>query len=536
MRIFFILFFTSKLFSQELLTPNNFSADVAQLSPILSWDKPSIFDESEWLISWMNNPFPQTGIGITNGSQMNPFQRYDTSMISNHVGKLITKFSFRPMDNAEFTPLVYAVPPGVIPSWYSDEYLILTGNKLYPEDLVLDQWNYVDLYNHSQTGNMDIFADSFDSDTILSTYVISDSLELWFGYAMQNYVAGTWPAGCDLGPNFEGFGNLHVWCPSLLSDCNSETLYENNPDLPFNYAIAIFSETQDALDYQFSHYAVYENGANIAEILDLDYWLWNNVNQSISVNLGQREFGTYEYFMTAVYDTVESNPTDTITLEVFNSPPSTFNLISPSDSAQLFIPESDMSDPLQFVWTPSGDIDGQNIEYAVEVCKQSVDQTNCVNYYTTDVYAFIPYNDLTNDLGLSNEISYLEWSVTAFDGYAGTQSVPSTQYFQFAPNFLNLSEDIVTRRFELFSAYPNPFNPVVNIKYYIPENVFVKVEIFDMLGNVITNLVGDVQKSGYKTVQWDAKNNQGQSVTAGVYLYRIEAGEFRQTKKIILLK
>ena len=62
MRIFFILFFTSKLFSQELLTPNNFSADVAQLSPILSWDKPSIFDESEWLISWTNNPMGQTGI------------------------------------------------------------------------------------------------------------------------------------------------------------------------------------------------------------------------------------------------------------------------------------------------------------------------------------------------------------------------------------------------------------------------------------------------------------------------------------------
>ena len=57
-----------------------------------------------------------------------------------------------------------------------------------------------------------------------------------------------------------------------------------------------------------------------------------------------------------------------------------------------------------------------------------------------------------------------------------------------------------------------------------------------MLGNVINNLVNDNQNSGYKSVQWNAKNNQGQPVSAGVYLYSIEAGDFRQTKKMILLK
>ena len=57
-----------------------------------------------------------------------------------------------------------------------------------------------------------------------------------------------------------------------------------------------------------------------------------------------------------------------------------------------------------------------------------------------------------------------------------------------------------------------------------------------MLGNLINQLVNEVQNSGYKSIQWDATNNQGQPVSAGVYLYSIESGDFRQTKKMILLK
>ena len=57
-----------------------------------------------------------------------------------------------------------------------------------------------------------------------------------------------------------------------------------------------------------------------------------------------------------------------------------------------------------------------------------------------------------------------------------------------------------------------------------------------MLGNVINQLVNEVQNSGYKSIRWNATNNQGQPVSAGVYLYSIEAGDFRQTKKMILLK
>jgi flagellar hook assembly protein FlgD len=62
------------------------------------------------------------------------------------------------------------------------------------------------------------------------------------------------------------------------------------------------------------------------------------------------------------------------------------------------------------------------------------------------------------------------------------------------------------------------------------------ITIIDMMSRIIKNLVSNQQNAGYKSIQWDATNNQGQPVSAGLYLYTIEAGAFRQTKKMVLLK
>tara|TARA_B100001250_G_scaffold21369_1_gene18108 strand:+ start:421 stop:2289 length:1869 start_codon:yes stop_codon:yes gene_type:complete len=91
-------------------------------------------------------------------------------------------------------------------------------------------------------------------------------------------------------------------------------------------------------------------------------------------------------------------------------------------------------------------------------------------------------------------------------------------------------------KFKLNQNYPNPFNPITSISYDLSEDSYVSITIYDMLGNVINNLVKRKQSSGFKSVQWNSMNNQGQYVSAGVYIYRIEAGQFMQAKKMILLK
>ena len=90
--------------------------------------------------------------------------------------------------------------------------------------------------------------------------------------------------------------------------------------------------------------------------------------------------------------------------------------------------------------------------------------------------------------------------------------------------------------YNLHNAYPNPFNPVTTLRYDLPEDAMVNITIYDMMGRVVSNLVSSQQNAGYKSIQWNATNNQGQPVSAGLYLYQIQAGEFRQTKKMVLLK
>ena len=103
-------------------------------------------------------------------------------------------------------------------------------------------------------------------------------------------------------------------------------------------------------------------------------------------------------------------------------------------------------------------------------------------------------------------------------------------------NQVSIFNDLIPNPYQLYHAYPNPFNPITNIRYELAKETLVEIIIYDLLGNVINNLVHAYQSSGYKTIQWNATNNQGQPVSAGVYLYTIEAGDFRQTKKMILLK
>jgi hypothetical protein len=90
--------------------------------------------------------------------------------------------------------------------------------------------------------------------------------------------------------------------------------------------------------------------------------------------------------------------------------------------------------------------------------------------------------------------------------------------------------------FNLYNNFPNPFNPITTLRYDLQEDVLVNVTIYDMMGRIIKNLVSSQQTAGYKSIKWNATNDAGSPVSAGIYIYMIQAGEFRQVRKMVLLK
>jgi hypothetical protein len=90
---------------------------------------------------------------------------------------------------------------------------------------------------------------------------------------------------------------------------------------------------------------------------------------------------------------------------------------------------------------------------------------------------------------------------------------------------------LIPKVFALSQNYPNPFNPMTTIKYDLPKDARVTLTIYDLLGRRVATLVDEEQRAGYRSVAWNGAN-----VASGVYLYRIQAGEFTQTRRMLLLK
>lgn len=102
-----------------------------------------------------------------------------------------------------------------------------------------------------------------------------------------------------------------------------------------------------------------------------------------------------------------------------------------------------------------------------------------------------------------------------------------------APTSTNIDENIggLPNEFELKGNYPNPFNPTTNIQYSVPSNADVRLAVYDMLGREVAVLVNGVRTAGNYNVNFDATN-----LSSGVYLYRLQAGNFVQTQKMMLVK
>jgi hypothetical protein len=113
-----------------------------------------------------------------------------------------------------------------------------------------------------------------------------------------------------------------------------------------------------------------------------------------------------------------------------------------------------------------------------------------------------------------------------------TSNIDSVNFnLSVLPVGINKINDIIPSEYKLYQNYPNPFNPVTNIGYQIAKNSTVSLKVFDLIGKEITTLVNEKQSPGIYEVTFDASN-----YPSGIYFYTLKTGDFKETKRMILVK
>ncbi len=173
-----------------------------------------------------------------------------------------------------------------------------------------------------------------------------------------------------------------------------------------------------------------------------------------------------------------------------------------------------------------------NISYANDISHYNI-------YYSIH-HDFVPSEE---NLLTVEESVYYEHNIETFgEQYYIVSAVDindnESQYSEMINvTFLELLNNVsLPVQYSLHQNFPNPFNPSTQIKYDLPEDEFVNITIYDIMCRRIRSLLNSKQSAGYHSISWDATNDIGEGVSAGMYIYMIHAGDFRSTKKMVLLK
>ncbi|MDP6684603.1 MAG: T9SS type A sorting domain-containing protein [Candidatus Marinimicrobia bacterium] len=131
----------------------------------------------------------------------------------------------------------------------------------------------------------------------------------------------------------------------------------------------------------------------------------------------------------------------------------------------------------------------------------------------------------------------LRWVLTSDDGnefelYDSGEIVVSGDVSGFSLNRV----PVIPLTYAVSQNYPNPFNPVTSISFELPNDNFVKISVYNIMGQKVTDLVNGLHSAGYHQTLWNSTNTSGDPVSSGVYIYTVEAGDFIAIKKMILMK
>ena len=228
-----------------------------------------------------------------------------------------------------------------------------------------------------------------------------------------------------------------------------------------------------------------------------------------------------------------------LTVTPVQDAPSAFEWVTSGVLDTININESNLAETYDLQWLESTDVDGDTIDYLIYAQVGLYSPSEEI-YDTTSTLVPLTYQELLENVfepfPMLPRVS-VKFTVIATDGIdtvkimGDDRSILVNRY-----DYLALDVEGVPNEFTLHENYPNPFNPTTTLRFDIPEVSDITVTIFNMLGQKVRTFNLNNTAAGYHSVKWNATNDYGDPVGAGVYLYQLQANQFVKTKKMILLK
>jgi hypothetical protein len=197
-----------------------------------------------------------------------------------------------------------------------------------------------------------------------------------------------------------------------------------------------------------------------------------------------------------------------------NTEPTAVTLVEPPDGAVLGAATVELS------WTSAGDAENDSLTYTVHVFGSGRETT--IENVADTFYVFTASD--------AAPIQDFSWTVSSADYEFATAS-PDT--FSVSSSGVGFG---VPAAYSLHQNYPNPFNPGTTIRFDLPRSESVTLRIYNVLGQEVVSLLGEVWPPGFWSVEWDGRNNAGSPVGSGVYLYKLQTPSFSDTRKMTLVR
>jgi len=182
--------------------------------------------------------------------------------------------------------------------------------------------------------------------------------------------------------------------------------------------------------------------------------------------------------------------------------------------------------------------------FGEEIYCELIDTATVLNYQTWIITTakimpdFSESHTLAMDIGMTYQYNFISGGPWGAEIYK-TLVYANINGYEFG-ELVTYQNDITNEllNYKLYQNYPNPFNPETKILYSIPNDEFVTIKIFDVLGNEISTLVNEEQPAGTYQAKFNSRvlDNQKGTITSGVYFYQLKAGSYVETKKMILMK